>query len=543
MLHEGCPDCTALRTVNPLHNASKSDESWTTTNVGEAIPGIATPLTWSIWGYVTESALRGGAAEIGALSGAERSVPCRPEDRYVRVFYGRPAMQAQFLAHVGDRMPGTTGREVVRDLFGRVPDGLTFAPTRRRYLAIAIKLPAVFVGAPGSVRCLAAQTEPWWTSSIARVDQLDRDAASRLLCEAAHRLDEAVTLQAAVLLGVVTPLYNALSSLVEDTGIGDTAILSGTGGAEIAVVTDIWRAAHGEIGLNDVIRSHGFHGPGEGELNNAVWREDPAPLCLMIAEYSQRDPDADPRLQGRIRELQREDVTHQLLSALPIYKRPAAALLLRLAAQRILLRGVAKRAFLQSLDVTRASARRLGNILAGEGLIDDADDAFYLTMQELTGSLPPDVRDLVRRRREFRREYQGLELPSDWTGTPVPRRLDGLGPVDVGGSLNGIGVSPGVTEGRARVLTEPFFDDVEPDEILVTPFTDPSWSSVMFISSALVVDIGGALSHAAVVARELGIPCVVNTRNGSRMLKTGDFIRVDGGRGVVEILCRPDSSD
>jgi phosphoenolpyruvate synthase/pyruvate phosphate dikinase len=74
--------------------------------------------------------------------------------------------------------------------------------------------------------------------------------------------------------------------------------------------------------------------------------------------------------------------------------------------------------------------------------------------------------------------------------------------------------------------------------VLVSSTTDPSWSSIMFISSALVVDIGGPLSHAAVVARELGVPCVVNTRDGTERLQTGDRVRVDGGTGTVEILQR-----
>jgi phosphoenolpyruvate synthase/pyruvate phosphate dikinase len=102
--------------------------------------------------------------------------------------------------------------------------------------------------------------------------------------------------------------------------------------------------------------------------------------------------------------------------------------------------------------------------------------------------------------------------------------------------VKGEGVSTGVVEGTARVVADPAFTEVEPGEILVAPTTDPSWSSIMFVSSALVVDIGGALSHAAVVARELGIPCVVNTRSGSRTLRTGDRVRVDGGAGTVEVL-------
>ncbi len=104
--------------------------------------------------------------------------------------------------------------------------------------------------------------------------------------------------------------------------------------------------------------------------------------------------------------------------------------------------------------------------------------------------------------------------------------------------VEGIGVSGGVIEGVARVVTDPDFAEVADDEVLVTPTTDPSWSSIMFVSSALVVDIGGALSHAAVVARELGIPCVVNTRSGTKAIRTGDRVRVDGTAGKVEVLDR-----
>jgi pyruvate,water dikinase len=107
-----------------------------------------------------------------------------------------------------------------------------------------------------------------------------------------------------------------------------------------------------------------------------------------------------------------------------------------------------------------------------------------------------------------------------------------------GDQVQGIGVSGGVVEGPVRVVTDPSFAEVEPDEILVAPVTDPSWSSIMFISAALVVDIGGALSHAAVVARELDIPCVVGTQNGSQALRTGDRVRVDGDAGIVELLAR-----
>ena len=92
-----------------------------------------------------------------------------------------------------------------------------------------------------------------------------------------------------------------------------------------------------------------------------------------------------------------------------------------------------------------------------------------------------------------------------------------------------------MVEGRVRVVTDPAFGDVEPGEVLVAPLTDPAWAPIMYCSAALVVDTGGMLSHAAVVARELSLPCVMGVEATTR-LRTGDLVRVDGTSGVVEIL-------
>jgi pyruvate,water dikinase len=93
-----------------------------------------------------------------------------------------------------------------------------------------------------------------------------------------------------------------------------------------------------------------------------------------------------------------------------------------------------------------------------------------------------------------------------------------------------------VVEGRARVIENPSEAEVEDGEILIARHTDPAWASLMFLSAGLVSDIGGLMSHTAVVARELGIPCVVNTRTAVHTLRTGDLIRVDGTAGTVELL-------
>ncbi|MFY1621075.1 PEP-utilizing enzyme, partial [Micromonospora sp. WMMD736] len=95
-------------------------------------------------------------------------------------------------------------------------------------------------------------------------------------------------------------------------------------------------------------------------------------------------------------------------------------------------------------------------------------------------------------------------------------------------------------EGRVRIVHDPADDiDIDPGEILVCPTTDPSWVSLMTIASALVIDIGAAVSHGAIIARELGLPCVIGTRSGTTDLREGDHVRVDGSAGTVEVLERP----
>jgi pyruvate,water dikinase len=371
----------------------------------------------------------------------------------------------------------------------------------------------------------------------------DLPTATAALRNAADRFYETLTLHTTCLMGVVQPMFEALSAITKGAGVDDVALLSGSGGAEMAVVGDIWRASRNEIPLAQAVANHGFHGPGEGELSSRVWREDDTGVRRLLTEYAARSDADSPLAQDKRRRIEAEAVRRTVLAALPRTQRAPAAAVLNLAASRIPLRGVGKRSFLQALDVARAASRRIGEHLIAEGRLDDAEDVFYLTFDELTGVLPANAPVLVSARRRRRDRYRSLRIPSHWTGQPVPiaeTPADGAAAdsADEPGLVAGIGVSAGVVEGVVRVVTEPDFAEVESDEILVAPTTDPSWSSIMFVSKALVVDIGSALSHAAVVARELGLPCVVNTREGTRLLRTGDRVRVDGTAGTVQILKR-----
>ena len=516
---------------------------WTTSNMAEAMPGIQTPLSWTLHSRVADRSGREGFFSIGAFTRSERVPPLRERDRNVRAFRGRAAVKLEFVTTIGDRMPGTTGEQVAENVFGQVPADVVFEPTKRRYPVVAWRLPTAFATYPRRIRAMTGDYERWYSETVPRVGGLEGDELIAVFCDATERFSAGMVLQTIGIFSNMQPVYEALRQTVEAAGAGDVSLLSGfSGGAEMAVINDIWAASRGQLEVEAVAARHGFHGPNEGELESRVWREDHEPLRRMIDQYAQLSDADDPARRDAEREKLRVASERELLAAVPRAQRAPTRLILKYARERLPLRGVAKRSFLQGFDVARAAARRAGELMAADGLLDGPDDVFYLTATELAGGPPDDVRDLVAHRRELRTSYSELELPTGWGGMPEVREKgdpEKAGDGDHDEPISGMPVSGGVTEGVARVVTNPDFAEVEPDEILVAHATDPSWSSIMFISSALVMDVGGTLSHAAVVARELGIPCVVNTRVGSRRIRTGDRVRVDGNTGAVEILSDP----
>src|SRR5262249_9695127 len=153
---------------------------------------------------------------------------------------------------------------------------------------------------------------------------------------------------------VVQPLFDALTRVVQRAGTGEIGILCGTGGPEMEIVADLWRCAQGQRAIEAVTRRHGFHGPAEGLVESRGWREDSEPVERLMELYKGRPDPRPAHGDEELRAMQRE-----IVAAFPLRQRPAVAVLLRLAARNILLRGVCKRAFLQCFDVCRATARRL----------------------------------------------------------------------------------------------------------------------------------------------------------------------------------------
>ena len=145
---------------------------------------------------------------------------------------------------------------------------------------------------------------------------------------------------------------------------------------------------------------------------------------------------------------------------------------------------------------------------------------------------PANAAELVARRRAERDRLRTERPPLNFAGTYAVAKSES-GELQPGQSLQGTPVSAGIAKGPVRVLTADSMDDLEPGEVLVSAFTDTGWTPYFSFAAAVVVDTGGEMSHAAVVAREFGVPCVVGTLRGSSVLRTGDVVEVDGATGKV----------
>ena len=171
-------------------------------------------------------------------------------------------------------------------------------------------------------------------------------------------------------------------------------------------------------------------------------------------------------------------------------------------------------------------------------MLHEKEDIFYLTFQELQDVVRTNQVDdeLIQQRKDAFRSYQALTPPRVFTsdGEVVAGAYRGE---DVPlGALIGVPVSAGIVEGRARVIHDMAEADLEPGDILVTAYTDPSWTPVFVAIAGLVTEVGGLMTHGAVIAREYGLPAVVSVEQATRLIRDGQQIRVNGTDGYIEIL-------
>ena len=507
---------------------------WTRVNIGEAIPGVPTPLSWSIWRPAMEHAFWWAQEQLGVVGRRE------PRPRVTGIALGRPCVSVDVsLAQVA-RIPGYDVDAFAEQYFGVAagpaptldpspgPDPSTSVRARGRDLArLGARAPLGLATIGRRTRANGEASAAWWDAAV-HGPQVAEPVA--LLDEAARRFAQAMavhTLQGIACQGA----YERAGALAEDLA---ARLVSSDGDlAEARLAADLWAVAHGERTEAAFLADHGFHGPDEGELAARSWREDPEPVRAAVAAWSGADPGRSPTAAAARRTADRAAAQAELLARLPLHRRPAARLVLRVACRLVADREVGKAAFLRHLDVARLAARQLG------------DDAPWCTLDELRRGARPTTAE-VEERRQRRAELLGIDLPLTWVGDPTPLPAapaprPAAAPthltVVASATVDGVGASPGTVVGRARVVTDPaaLVEPIGPDEVLVTRTTDPSWVTLFLTAGALVIDVGGALSHGAIIARELGIPCVIGTGDGTARIPDGAEVAVDGTTGRVTL--------
>jgi phosphohistidine swiveling domain-containing protein len=523
---------------DPLTIVSPPDTRWTTANTGDQMPGVLTPLTITLTAEPAELGILRAFAYLGVLPDSEVRMPRHRHDYSLGFFYGQCAANVKVIRRLFDLTPGTSGAAYEEQMFGGEGLGESERLSRARYPIVAVKMPLALLTVPRRLRNLRAQLQPWWTGTV------------RAMPTATFEQARAACLDGEAKMNLVTPYvwfatmaaqlaYGRLCQVVAASGNAglETTVCGGYGTEELEMATDFWAMSRGRITKDEFLGRHGWTVPHGMEIAEPSWRERPEALDGLIKSYTRLPDEDDPTLVSRRRGDEREAAEAKILRDLPAWRRPDARLVMHVANEYMQLRTIQKACNAVTWDVMRASARRLGVLLHEQRVLDDPDDVFQLTAGELLGPLlPPNAKELAAARRAQHEQYLGYRLPVFWTGNPEPiveeeRREDAATL-----RLEGMGVSAGVVEGPVRVVSSPTDADVQPGEILVCGTTGPSWISLMVVAAGMIIDVGGPVSHGAIVARELGVPCVINTIVGTTSLRTGQHVRIDGTAGIVEVL-------
>jgi rifampicin phosphotransferase len=293
-----------------------------------------------------------------------------------------------------------------------------------------------------------------------------------------------------------------------------------------------------QSGLTDFLRLYGHRGVAEIDLGLPRWSEDPTYIMGVLANYLRlEDPRSAPDVQFGRATREADEMVAELTrraSRMGRLRGTLVGFLLGRARELSGLRETPKFCIVLLMARVRDLLWPVGEELAGAGRLRIAADIFFITVPEAWAALAgEDLRAIVSERRTLYERETGRRH--------VPRLLlsDGTEPAvethdaTAEGDLLGTPASGGVVTGKARVILDPAGAQLEPGEILVAPSTDPGWTPLFLTAGGLVMEMGGPMSHGAIVAREYGIPAVVGVPDATNRIETGQRITIDGSAGEV----------
>ncbi len=303
----------------------------------------------------------------------------------------------------------------------------------------------------------------------------------------------------------------------------------------------------GGSGARDAIRAwldeYGMRCVGEIDITRPRWSERPTALVPMIlGNIKNFEPGAGERRfeQGRREAWTKEQDVLERLRTLPDGERKAEETKQMIDRVRTFIgyREYPKYGMVSRYFVYKQALLEEAERLVRAHVLHEKEDIFYLRFEELRDVVRTNQVDdqLIRQRKDAFESYRALTSPrvltSDGEAIAGAYRRDDV----PAGALVGLPVSAGTVEGRARVILDMAEADLEPGDILVTAYTDPSWTPLFVAITGLVTEVGGLMTHGAVIAREYGLPAVVGVEHATRLIRDGQRIRVHGTDGYVELL-------
>jgi phosphoenolpyruvate synthase/pyruvate phosphate dikinase len=375
----------------------------------------------------------------------------------------------------------------------------------------------------------------WWLNEQLQAWLGEKNAADTLTQSVPHNITSEMGLALLEVADVIRPHPDVVGFLQEVSRVEGEGFLD-----------ELPRLAGGQE-ARDAIRGYldryGMRCVGEIDITRPRWSERPTTLVpILLGNIKNFEPGAGARRfeQGAQEARKKEQEVLERLRALPDGERKAAETKRMIDRVRTFIgyREYPKYGMVSRYFVYKRALLEEAERLLAAHVLREKEDIFYLTFQELHDLVRTNqVNDtLVRQRKDTFRSYQALTPPrvltSDGEAITGAYRRDDL----PAGAMVGLPVSAGTVEGRARVILDMADADLEPGDILVTAYTDPSWTPLFVAIKGLVTEVGGLMTHGAVIAREYGLPAVVGVEHATRLIRDGQRIRVHGTDGYVEIL-------
>jgi len=538
-----------------------SNDIWTLGNIGEMMPGVATPLTCS----VSAEAIDYGMVMLAERGGAYR-IRDRVGPRYIQMFYNRLFINMSNMMDYPKRIWLNKPEDVQFALSGKIFDGLTAVPDvsfpvrvlnffrqmsttlwAGKYLDqlrileagfhIDISLPAaelhkkleegrIQLGTGFGHHIMASAQSGTMYSAFMRImtgdkrrpGAADHHIATMLLLDIPE-IESADAVKTLERFGRIIRSHKEFcEKFILATSAEALEMLEKKAPEEVSEQFRLFLERHGHRCVR------------EAELREKTWAEKPSQLIQILQTRVKA---------GEVRHMS-HDTKKEITLALSKL-RPATRIILRsmiaTARKAVARREITKALSIKMVDTIRRGYNALALTLVSEQLLDDPDQVYFLTHEEL-GRLIADKdagwKMKAARRRELLADTDKLVFEEISFGIPEPLEEEQSFELKEG-QLAGIPVSSGVVEATVRIIhTLEDAEQLKEGEIMVASFTDIGWTPYFSIISGLITEIGSPLSHGAVVAREYGIPAVVAAKGAKKLFKTGDRIRLDGERGLIE---------